>query len=661
MKRSASKKSQLLTSAWGALLVLGVGLFLRGTWFGDGWVNASYDYQFCFGTHPVTNQVVLVEMDNAAYDYFHQTRSQPWSREWHARLLNRLADDGCAMVVMDAFFGETHDAPTDEALAAAMHRQKQFVLMAKQIELAHPLAEGVQPILPAQIFLTAARTNWGVAWLDPDLDGIVRRLWPFPSPGPYPSLPWTAATSVGAQLDATPQARWLRYYKKTGAWTVMSYKYALSQPAGFFRNQIVFIGNHPLTTIPDGEPDKFSTPYTRWTGEATGGVDILLTSFLNLVNHDSLLRPAWWIEGFAFSVVGILLGGGLCRLKLKTALLVTAAAAVVIWLFAILLEYYTHYWFPWLVVIGAQIPLALGWAVMVAQRAGQIRGKSADNVLLPETPGYELIQPHFGEGAYGKVWLAKNRRGEWCALKAVYLASFENNQSPYEREYQGIQKYQPISSLHPGLLRVFYVSEKKADYFYYVMELGDSVVEGWQANPDLYLPRDLNQDRSGLPGNRLPLERCVEIGRALCAALDFIHGKGLTHRDIKPPNIIYVKGKPKLADLGLVTDIRLQDGERTLVGTPGFMPPPPERPGTPAADIYSLGIVLYVLSTGRSAAHFPEIATTLISPATTPAMFALNNIILKACEPLPENRFTSAAQMMKELEKMIIATRAVNS
>jgi len=55
----------------------------------------------------------------------------------------------------------------------------------------------------------------------------------------------------------------------------------------------------------------------------------------------------------------------------------------------------------------------------------------------------------------------------------VYLANFDQNTDPYEREFSGIKKYQPVSDKHPGLLRVEFVSEKQAGYFYYVMELGD--------------------------------------------------------------------------------------------------------------------------------------------------------------------------------------------
>jgi CHASE2 domain-containing sensor protein len=659
VKVKAIGQHEFFKSALGAAVAVLCGLMLWKMPLGVSWVNASYDYLFRFGAHAVTNRVTLILMDNEAYDYFHQVRGQPWDRGLHAQLLNRLADDGCALVVFDSFFLQQHDPTTDEALTEAMRRQQHIVLGAEQAQVIYSSLDGVQPTLPYKLFLDAAGTNWGVACLDPE--PVVRRHWPFPSPGPHPSLPWAAARLAGAPLDEILQERWLRYYGRDGAATRLSYRFALDRPTNYFRGQIVFIGTAPKTSVTDVETDKFCTPYTRWTSESTGGVEILLTTFLNLMNGDWLRRPAWWVEVLILVASGSLLGGGLCRLRLPVACAVAVGVGLVVAFGAISGSYFTNYWFPWLVIVGGQMPCALAWALASGLRHALKKKmvsvslsfpKPAASVEAPpDVPNYELFNPPFGEGAYGKVWLARNTTGQWRALKVVYLANFDQNTGPYEREFNGIKKYQPVSDKHPGLLRVEFVSEKLAGYFYYVMELGDPLEPGWEHEPSTYKPRDLVSERARSHRRRLPVRECVRIGLALSDALDFLHRQGLTHRDIKPQNIIFVNGHPKLADMGLITEIRPPDQERTLVGTPGYMPPPPERPGTPQADIYALGMVLYVLSTGRNTAYFPEIATTLVEGGDPADFFPLNTVILKACQPDPAQRYASAAEMHLALEK----------
>jgi len=641
-------------AALGAALAVLCGLLLWATPLGDSWENASYDYLFRFGNRSATNHVTLILMDNASFDQFHQTRGQPWDRELHTQLLNKLADDGCRMVIFDSFFRIPRDDAKDEALAAAMRRQRAIVLMAEQAQVTHPGFAGAHPTLPYELFLTAARTNWGVAWLDPDLDGIVRRHWPFPSPRTYPSLAETIARVAGTSPDITPRERWLRYYGAEGSWTRMSYRFAFDQPKGYFRDQIVFIGTQPENSIPNGEPDEFSTPYTRWTGESSGGVQIMVTETLNLMNHDWLERPAKKTEATIVLVVGILFGGGLCRLKIIPASLTAVFAMLSVSVAAILLSYATDYWFPWLIIAGGQIPCAFIWTIILKiSKANQVTANQSQIVRPPKISGYKLFQPPFGEGAYGKVWLAKNSAGEWRALKVIYREKFGNDSGPYDREFNGISRYQPFSGQHPGLLRVDFVSQKSDDYFYYVMELGDALSAEWQRKPASYRPRDLAGERARAASHRLPVGEVIQLGIALADALDFIHRHGYTHRDIKPQNVIFVNGQPKLADMGLIAEIRPPDAALTFVGTPGYMPPPPEMPGTIQADIYSLGMVLYVLSTGRNAAFFPEIATTLVSEKNPEEFLPLNAVILKACEPDSSRRFATASELRSALEKLL--------
>jgi len=658
MKGKIGRQKNVLKSAAGAVLAILCGLMLWKTPVGEPWVNASYDYLFRFGARAVTNQVTLILMDNEAFSQFHQTRGQPWDRGLHAQLLNKLADDGCPLVTFDSFFRERREPASDKALADAMRRLPRVVLMAEQSQITRPGLIGAQPTPPDAMFLDAARGNWGVANLDPDSvnDSIVRRHWPFPSPGPYPSLPETTARLAGAQLNGNQQERWFRYYGREGSWKRMSYQFALTQPKNYFRDQIVFIGTQPKTSLPGDEPDEFKTPYTRWTGESAGGVEIMATSFLNLMNGDWLRRPAWWMEALVVAAGGLFLGGGLCRMKLLPALVWGTTVATAVAVVAVAWSYFTNYWFPWLVIAGGQVPFALAWAVAV-KPSRTVEASAAEKP--PKIPGYKLFHPPFGEGAYGKVWLARNAKREWRALKVIYMAKFDNRTAPYEREFNGISRYKPISDQHPGLLRIDFISEKLDGYFYYVMELGDSVERDWEREPAKYKPRDLLNERVRLQGHRLLVRECVRIGLALTDALQFLHRHGLTHRDLKPQNIIFVDGQPKMADLGLITEIRPPDEMGTYVGTPGFMPPPPESPGTPQADIYALGMLLYVISTGRTAALFPEIATTLVDTAEPADFLPLNAVILKACQADATKRYASAQAMHDALEDVlkIIETR----
>ena len=140
-------------------------------------------------------------------------------------------------------------------------------------------------------------------------------------------------------------------------------------------------------------------------------------------------------------------------------------------------------------------------------------------------------------------------------------------------------------------------------FFYYIMELADDCENGQHIDAEHYRPKTLKSELE--QRKRLPAGECVKIGLSLTEALRALHGKLLAHRDIKPANIIFVNGAPKLADIGLVA----VSGQRSFVGTEGYVPP--EGPGTPQADIYSLGMVLYEISMGKDRLDFPAVSTSL--------------------------------------------------
>src|SRR5207249_9524624 len=131
----------------------------------------------------------------------------------------------------------------------------------------------------------------------------------------------------------------------------------------------------------------------------------------------------------------------------------------------------------------------------------------------------------------------------------------------------------------------------------------------------------------------LSLQECLQLGLALSQALAELHKHGLVHRDVKPANIIFVGGVPKLADIGLVAEV---SEARSYVGTEGYIPP--EGPGTVQADLYSLGKLLYEIRTGKDRHAFPELPGDLHQQSEAKHLVELNAILLKACQPEPSKR-----------------------
>ena len=262
----------------------------------------------------------------------------------------------------------------------------------------------------------------------------------------------------------------------------------------------------------------------------------------------------------------------------------------------------------------------------------------------PLVPDHELVR-EVGRGSYGEVWLARNMMGSFRAVKVVYRDSFDSDR-PYERELNGLQEFEPISRGHPNLVSVLHVGKNEpGGYFYCVMEAADDVQSGPALTPENYQPRTLSGELARR--RRLGFSDSVRLGTALAGALEHLHARGLIHRDVKPSNIIYVQGVPKLADIGLVTRIGTK---ATYVGTEGYIPP--EGPGSPSADVYSLGKVLYETCMGKSQEEFPELPTSLRDLPEFPGLMRLNGIIIKACEHQPGKRFASGAEMLVALTRL---------
>jgi serine/threonine protein kinase len=263
----------------------------------------------------------------------------------------------------------------------------------------------------------------------------------------------------------------------------------------------------------------------------------------------------------------------------------------------------------------------------------------------PPIPNHQLLS-QIGHGAYGEVWLARDEIGVFHAVKLVFKGTFADR-APFEREYRGILQYTPISRTHHGLVPILNVGrEPGADFFFYVMELADCVHCGRQIDPQQYLARTLAYELD--TRFRLPARECLQLALDLSEALRYLHSRQLIHRDIKPANIIFVNGLAKLADVGLVTHVAEAKRDPKHLGTEGFTPP--EGPGTPWADVYSLGKVLCEASMGRTAV--PEVVPMPVDEKEQDELLQINEIFAKACHEELGQRYQSVDELQRDLMRL---------
>ena len=281
----------------------------------------------------------------------------------------------------------------------------------------------------------------------------------------------------------------------------------------------------------------------------------------------------------------------------------------------------------------------------------------------PRAADHEILKP-IGTGSYGGVWLARSAAGQLRAVKVVWRSRF-SSERPYEREFNGIRQFEPISRSHPGVVHILHVGrDDAAGYFYYVMELADAVSGVGSTQPEAlraqsaapiasYEPRTLASELKSR--GRLPLIEVLALGVQLAGALDHIHRHRLVHRDVKPSNVIFVDGQAKLADIGLVTGA---DEAKSFVGTEGFIPP--EGPGSAQADIFGLGRLLYEAATGKDRCDYPDLPEDLDGwdESERGGLLELNEILARACAPRPAQRHANAAELAGDLN-VLLAGRSI--
>src|ERR1700687_3739839 len=269
---------------------------------------------------------------------------------------------------------------------------------------------------------------------------------------------------------------------------------------------------------------------------------------------------------------------------------------------------------------------------------------------MPLQPGdklgpYEILAP-IGKGGMGEVYRAHDPRLKRDVAIKVSAAQFSER---FEREAQAIAALN-----HPNICQLYDVGPN-----YLVMEY----IEG-----------------TPLKGP-LPVDQALKYAVQICDALDAAHKKGITHRDLKPANILVAKAAIKLLDFGLAklgtsgigqapkpddaTLTMALTGKNEIVGTLYYMSPEQLQAQANGqeidgrSDIFSFGLVLYEMLTGKRAFEGSSPASVIAAIMERPAPSvadvapaALDGVLKRCLEKDPENRWQTARDLRAELERI---------
>ncbi len=275
--------------------------------------------------------------------------------------------------------------------------------------------------------------------------------------------------------------------------------------------------------------------------------------------------------------------------------------------------------------------------------------------LIGQSLGRYHVLEQLGEGGMATVYKAYDTRLERdVALKVIRRNAFPEDQldhilKRFEREAKALARLS-----HPNIVGIMdYGDHEGAPYL--VME---------------YLPGGTLKQRLGKP---MPWQEAVRILIPIAEALGFAHEHSIVHRDVKPSNILLTeKGQPMLSDFGIAKILEGADNQSLTttglgVGTPEYMAPEQwtGQAGT-LSDLYSLGVLLYEMVTGRKPYTADTPAAILLKqtsePLPRPSLYArdlpdgIEKILLKALAKKPEDRYETMAAFAAAMENLLATT-----
>ncbi|HEX3818129.1 MAG TPA: serine/threonine-protein kinase, partial [Chthoniobacterales bacterium] len=281
--------------------------------------------------------------------------------------------------------------------------------------------------------------------------------------------------------------------------------------------------------------------------------------------------------------------------------------------------------------------------------------RALDGVPMPDTNWrigkYEILE-EIGRGGMGVIYRARQRHSRRIvALKRIlsYHADSQETLKRFRREAEA------ASSLdHPNILPIYEVDESDDGVPFFSMKFASG-----------------GSLHDVAPALRNDPREIVRLMAKVVRAVQYAHRQGILHRDLKPGNILLDgRGEPLVSDFGLAKWLDVSsDLTRTLTifGTPGYIAPE-QAVGraaaiTPAADVYSLGAILFDLLTGRPP-FLGEHALAVIRQAsekTAPKLRSLGKgfdkdletICARCLEREPTARYRSAADLAEDLERWL--------
>ena len=264
---------------------------------------------------------------------------------------------------------------------------------------------------------------------------------------------------------------------------------------------------------------------------------------------------------------------------------------------------------------------------------------------------YQILK-EIGRGGMGVIYRARERNSQrTVALKRILSVHAESRETLARFQHEAVI----VASLHhPNILPIYELGETEDGLPFFTMKHapGGTLLEA---------ARGLRHDP----------RRSVRLIAKVSRAMEYAHGERVLHRDLKPGNILLDEhGEPLVSDFGLAKSLEMPtDLTRTLTsfGTPGFIAPEqahgPAKDLNPAADIYSIGAVLFYLLTGRPPFVGENALAVIKEAADKPAPKLrtlapelgrdLEIICAKCLEHEPEARYFSAGDLAEDLERWL--------